>query len=111
MAQNPNTNIVTALSSNPPFALPLNTAAAAITLENPSAAVTAVSLGPASINPNFKNMYAQDWNVTVERQLSSSFGVTLAYVGTKGTHLQIVENVNQPFMLLNGNYGTVRPFQ
>jgi outer membrane receptor protein involved in Fe transport len=111
MAQNPNTNIVTALSSNPPFALPLNTAAAAITLENPSAAVTAVSLGPASINPNFKNMYAQDWNVTVERQLSSSFGVTLAYVGTKGTHLQIVENVNQPFLLPNGNYGTVRPFQ
>ena len=111
MAQNPNTNIVTALSSNPPFALPLNTAAAAITFENPSAAVTAVSLGPASINPNFKNMYAQDWNVTVERQLSSSLGVTLAYVGTKGTHLQIVENVNQPFLLPNGNYGTVRPFQ
>lgn len=111
MAQNPNTNIITALSSNPPFALPLNTAAAAITLENPSAAVTAVSLGPASINPNFKNMYAQDWNVTVERQLSSSFGITLAYVGTKGTHLQIVENVNQPFLLSNGNYGTVRPFQ
>lgn len=111
MTQAPTTNIVTGLSSNPPFALPLSTAATGITLENPSAAVTSVSLGPASINPNFKNMYAQDWNLTIERQLNSSLGVSLAYVGTKGTHLQITENVNQPFLLPNGDYGTVRPFQ
>jgi Carboxypeptidase regulatory-like domain/TonB dependent receptor len=111
MAQNPTTNIVSPLSGNPPFALPLNTVAAAITLENPAAAVTAVSLGPTSINPNFKNMYAQDWNLTVERQLKPSLGISLAYVGTKGTHLQITENENQPLLLPNGDYGTVRPFQ
>ncbi len=110
MAQDPNTNIVTGLSGNPPFALPLNISAAAITLENPSAAVTTVSLGPGSINPNFKNMYAQDWNLTIERQLTSTLGVSAAYVGSKGTHLQITENVNQPFLDTNGNYEPTRPF-
>jgi len=111
MTQNPTTNIVTGLSGNPPFALPLNTAATAIPLENPSAAVTAVSLGPATINPNFKNMYAQDWNLTVERQLKPSLSLTLSYVGSKGTHLQLTENVNQPFLLANGDFGMVRPYQ
>lgn len=110
MAQDPNTNIVTGLSGNPPFALPLNISAAAITLENPSAAVTTVSLGPASINPDFKNMYAQDWNLTIERQLTSTLGVTAAYVGSKGTHLQLTRNINQPFLDASGNYEPTRPF-
>ncbi|MGC1415197.1 MAG: TonB-dependent receptor [Candidatus Acidiferrum sp.] len=109
LTQDPTTNIITGLSGNPPFALPINVAAVGITLENPAAAITRISLGPSSVNPNFKNMYAQDWNVTVERQLTSSMGLTVAYVGTKGTHLQIAENVNQP-LVTNGFYGTARPF-
>jgi len=107
--QDPTTNIISGLSGNPPFALPINVAAASISLENPAAAITRVSLGPSSINPGFNNMYAQDWNITIERQLTSSMGLTLAYVGVKGTHLQITENVNQP-LVTNGFYGTARPF-
>lgn len=107
--QDPTTNIVTGLSGNPPFALPINVAATGITLENPAAAIARVSLGPSSINPNFDNAYAQDWNLTVERQLTSTLGLSAAYVGIKGTHLQISENVNQP-LLSNGFYGTARPF-
>jgi hypothetical protein len=107
--QDPTTNIISGLSGNPPFALPINVAAASISLENPAAAITRVSLGPSSINPGFDNMYAQDWNLTIERQLTSSIGLTLAYVGVKGTHLQIAENVNQP-LVTNGFYGTTRPF-
>ncbi len=110
LAQNPNLNIVTGLSGNPPFALPLNISAAAITLENPSAAIVGVGLGPSSINPNFKNMYAQDWNLTIERQLTSTMGLSVAYVGTKGTHVQLNQNVNQP-LVTNGVYGAVRPFR
>jgi hypothetical protein len=111
LAQAPTTNIVTGLSGNPPFALPISASSgtSAITLENPSAAITGVSLGPASINPHFENMYAQDWNLTVERQLSANMGLSVAYVGTKGTNLQLVQNINQPF-LTNGFYGAVRPF-
>jgi hypothetical protein len=108
MAQDPTTNIVTGLSSNPPFALPLS-ASGSITLENPGAAVSSVSLGPSAINPNFNDMYAQDWNLTIQRQITSTLGVEVAYVGTKGTHLQLTQNINQPFVT-GGIYGSVKPF-
>src|SRR5712692_1903807 len=111
MTQDPTTNIVTGLSSNPPFALPISAASASnsITLENPSAAVRGVSLGPSAINPNFNNMYAQDWNLTIQRQVTSTLGLEVAYVGLKGTHLQLTQNINQPFVP-NGFYGTTKPF-
>ena len=109
--QDPTMNIVTGLSGNPPFALPVNASSAtsAITLENPSAAIVGVSLGPSAINPGFDNMYAQDWNLTIERQITPSMGVSAAYVGLKATHLQLTQNINQPFV--TGNvYNSTRPF-
>jgi outer membrane receptor protein involved in Fe transport len=109
--QDPTINAVTGLSGNPPFALPISvsTKTNSITLENPSASIAAVSLGPSSINPNFNDAYAQDWNLTVERQITSTLGLSVAYVGVKGTHLQLLENINQPFVT-NGIYGSVKPF-
>ncbi len=112
LTQEPITGVVApSLTNNPPFALPIavTSATSAITMENPSATITGVSLGPNATNPNFKNAYAQDWNLTVERQLSSTTGLQLAYVGTKGTHLPIFVNVNQPFVV-NGIYQSTRPF-
>ena len=111
MTQDPTTNIVTGLSSNPLFALPLNLGSKtnSITLETPFPAGTGISLGPFAVNPNFDNAYSQDWNLTIERQLSSTLGVEVAYVGVKGTHLQILQNINQPFVT-NGVYGSTRPY-
>ncbi|HVH70706.1 MAG TPA: carboxypeptidase regulatory-like domain-containing protein, partial [Candidatus Dormibacteraeota bacterium] len=111
MTQTPTTNIVTGLSSNPLFAVPLSLGSASnsIALENPFPAGTGISLGPFAITPNFDNAYGQDWNLTIQRQLSSTLGVEVAYVGVKGTHLQILQNVNQPFVT-NGFYGTTRPY-
>ena len=111
MTQAPTTNIVTGLSSNPPFALPVSASSNAnsITLENPAASIGSVSIGPSAINSGFQDMYAQDWNLTVERQLTSTLGLEVAYVGLKATHLQLVQNINQPF-LTNGFYNTTRPF-
>ena len=106
MTQSPTTNIVTGLSSNPPFAIPASISGS-ITLENPGVRVS--SLGPALINPFFDNMYAQDWNLTIERQLSASLGLEMAYVGLRGTHLQLTQNINQPFVT-GGNYGSTKPF-
>lgn len=111
MTQAPTTNIVTGLSSNPPFALPISASSAtsSITLENPAAAITGVSLGPSAINPFFDDMYSQDWNLTIQRQLTSSLGIEVAYVGMKATHLQFVQNINQPFV--TGNvYGSTKPY-
>ena len=111
LSQDPTTNIVSGLSGNPPFAIPIsvNSATNAITLEDPSAAITGVSLGPSAINPQFDNMYSQDWNLTVERQLAASLGLQVAYVGMKATHLQMTGNFNQPFVT-NGFYDSTRPY-
>lgn len=111
MTQTPTTNIVTGLSSNPPFALPVSASSASnnISLENPSGSISSVTIGPFAINPQFQNMYSQDWNLTVQRQLTSTIGLEVAYVGLKATHLQLNQNVNQPFVT-NGFYGTTKPF-
>lgn len=111
MWQDPVTNIAADLSSNPPFALPIAASSStnSITLENPSAAVTGLSLGPFGVNRSFNDAYAQDWNLAVERQLNATTGFEVAYVGSKGTHLEFVQNVNQP-LVSSGNYGTTKVF-
>lgn len=111
MTQSPTTNIVSPLSSNPLFAVPISAGSASnsITAENPSAAVVGTSLGPTAINPGFDNSYAQDWNLSVQRQITPSLGLEIAYVGVKGTHLQLTQNINQPFVT-DGIYDSTRPF-
>src|SRR6266850_5785064 len=109
MSQDPTTNIVVGLSGNPPFAIPISASSGVITVENPGASLAGTSLGPAAINPNFNDMYAQDWNLTIDRQLTPSMGLSVAYVGMKGTHLQLNQNINQP-LVTNGIYGSTRPF-
>ncbi len=39
--------------------------------------------------------YVQQWSVSIERQLSDKFVGTIAYVGSKGTHLAVEGNGNQ----------------
>ncbi|MFZ1033983.1 MAG: TonB-dependent receptor [Candidatus Acidiferrales bacterium] len=111
LSQDPTTNIVSPLSGNPLFAFPVsvNSATNAITLENPSAAITGLGLGPNAIDPGFDNMYSQDWNLTVQRELTSAMGLEVAYVGMKATHLQMTGNFNQPFVA-NGFYDPTRPY-
>jgi hypothetical protein len=106
MTQDPTTNIIIGLSGNPPFAIPASISGS-ITLENPGVRVS--SLGPAAINPSYDDMYAQDWNLTIQRQLTSTLGLEVAYVGVKATHLQLTQNINQPFVT-GGNYGSTKPF-
>lgn len=109
MTQDPTTNIVVGLSGNPPFAVPISVSSGVIAAENPGNSLATTSLGPAAINRNFNDMYAQDWNLTVDRQLTPSMGLSVAYVGMKGTHLQLAQNINQP-LVANGIYGSTRPF-
>lgn len=110
MTQAPTLNTVSQLSGNPPFAVPIAASSATngITIEDPSAAVKGTSLGPLVLNPGFADMYAQDWNLSVQREVGAGLGIEVAYVGVKGTHLQLTQNVNQPFVT-NGFYGSTRP--
>lgn len=99
----PVTNTVTGLASNPPFAVP-STASGTVSLSNPLAnASSSPSLSPATINSDFRNAYVQSWNLNVQREIVKDLGVQVGYFGSKGTHLRMAHNINQP---ING----VRPF-
>lgn len=47
-----------------------------------------------SMNPDFTSAYVQQWNLNVQRELWRKFVFTVAYVGNKGTHLHINQQVN-----------------
>jgi outer membrane receptor protein involved in Fe transport len=51
----------------------------------------------------------QQWNASIQHQLTQSTIITIAYAGTSGTHLEVSNNLNQP---IPGNTSIVsrRPF-
>lgn len=58
-----------------------------------------------AVNPDSVDGSVDQWNLGIQRELSGSIVFTLDYVGTKGTHLSTLRNLNQP--LFNSN-GTVK---
>ena len=101
LADQPVTNVVTPLTSNPPLAIPL-TFTGAVTFTNALLVAGAAGLAPANVDANFDNPYVQSWNLNIQRELGRDLAVSIGYFGTKGTHLRISRNINQP---ING----VRP--
>ena len=54
-------------------------------------------------NSNFKyspyhdaDAYVQQWNFNIQRELPANFVLTTAYAGSRGIHLYIFPNINQP---------------
>jgi hypothetical protein len=45
---------------------------------------------------NLQATYIQEWNVAVQRQITSSTSIDIAYVGSKSTHLQTQPSINDP---------------
>ncbi len=94
----PVANLVSGLASNPPFAIPVSVNGApglslgdAFTLAKASA-----SLSPASVQRNFRNAYVQTYNLNVQQQLPKAVTLQIGYYGSKGTHLRLQRNLNQP---------------
>lgn len=102
LADQPVTNVVTPLTSNPPLATPL-AFTGAVTFANARTVAGAAGLAPNTVDHGFNNAYVQSWNLNIQREVGKDLGVTIGYFGTKGTRLRIARNINQPF---NG----VRPF-
>jgi hypothetical protein len=102
LTDQPVTNVVTPVTSNPPLATPL-TFSGPITFANAVTAAGLAGLAPSNVDPNFDNAYVQSWNLNIQREVGRDLGVSIGYFGTKGTHLRISRNLNQP---ING----VRPF-
>jgi len=103
LTDQPVTNTVTPLTSNPPLATPLSASSGVITFANAATAGLA-GLAPNNIDPNLDNAYVQSWNLNIQREVAPSLAVTVGYFGSKGTHLRVSRNINQP---INGG---ARPF-
>ncbi len=69
----------------------------ALTLQRPFlGAGTTGNVDVTGIDFNVRNAYAQQWNLTVERDLGAAIGLRLSYVGTKSNGLVYGRNVNLP---------------
>ena len=68
-----------------------------------------------AVNPEAQNPSVDQWNFGIQHLLPGDMVVTLDYVGTKGTHLSTLSNLNQPLFNANGTImnavinGTLQP--
>jgi hypothetical protein len=97
------TSVVTGTTTNPPLAIPL-TFSGNIRLDNAIDVAQAAGLAPTTVDHGFNNAYVQSWNLNVQRELRPNLALMVGYFGSKGTHLILRRNINQP---VNG----VRPYQ
>lgn len=54
------------------------------------------TLNSSGLTPDLKNAYAWQYSLTIERELARNLGLRLSYIGTKGTQLAYMRNLNQP---------------
>ncbi len=99
----PMTSVVTPTAANPPLAIPL-TFTGSIRFDNAINLAGPGGLAPQSINHDFDNAYLQSWNLNIQREVFRNLALMVGYFGSKGTHLIVRRNINQP---VNG----IRPFQ
>jgi|SRR5690242_2308705 len=61
------------------------------------AAINLTTIRLRAVNPDNVQPVVDQWNLGVERQLPWQSLLTVEYVGTKGTHLSILRNLNQQY--------------
>lgn len=81
--------------ANPPF---VNAVSIPNTLlSNPGGGTASVQNSPKALRASaadWKTPYTQQWNFDIEHQFMSNILLTVAYVGTKGTHLLGIADIN-----------------
>jgi len=103
LTDQPVTNVVTPLTSNPPLARPLSFTGL-IKFATAEQTAGLAGLAPNNVDLDFHNAYIQSWNFNIQREVARDLAVTVGYFGSKGTHLRVSRNINQP---INGG---ARPF-
>lgn len=99
----------------PPFAetqqITSSTATPQINIANPFvSAAAALVVGTQNINPDFKEGYTQQWNLTVQRELPFNFSLEAGYVANKGTNLDELVFYNVPTPGPSATIQARRPF-
>jgi Carboxypeptidase regulatory-like domain len=86
------------LANQPPFAQAstLTTSAQQVlTLENGFPAINpTIASNTYAVDPNFRTPYGQTWNFSVEDEIAREWILSLGYVGTKGTKLDLLIGPN-----------------
>ncbi len=86
----------------PKAVLPMNFDLTAFNGTNPvplSPIMSVATSGPYSVfvtPQNFRSPYTQNWNLNVQQQLSQSASVEVGYVGSKGSRLVRLTDLNEP---------------
>jgi hypothetical protein len=102
LTEQPTVTAVLNTPTNPPLATPL-TFAGTVRFDNARALATSAGVAPITIDHDYDNSYVQSWNLNVQRELMPKVVLMAGYFGSKGTHLRISRNINQPV-------NSVRPF-
>ncbi len=82
---------------NPPFVQ--SVAILSTQFSNPTAGTPRISLLPPALHAtpvNGKTPYTQEWSLDFQRQVVRNLIFDIGYYATKGTHLLVIEDVNQP---------------
>ena len=91
--------IASQMAAQPPFATSASlttSTLAPLTIQNGFAASPSTTVtNTYAIDPDFPIAYAQTWNFTLQNTLPHGLVIDTEYIGTKGTHLGIVENPNR----------------
>ncbi|MCU1236065.1 MAG: hypothetical protein JWP63_4032 [Candidatus Solibacter sp.] len=90
--------IANSMAAQPPFATSASlttSVTAPLTIQNGFATSPATLTNTYAIDPNFRIAYAQTWNLTIQHTLPHGLVLDTEYIGTKGTHLGILENPNR----------------
>ncbi|HUI40822.1 MAG TPA: hypothetical protein VL523_02520, partial [Terriglobia bacterium] len=102
--------LVPNLESEPPFAQASTLAtspAQVLTLQDGFPALGPNTLtNTYAVDPNFRTPYAQTWNLNVQDELAKNVILTVGYVGTKGTKLDLLLGPNPA-----GSFNTVNTLQ
>ncbi len=93
--------IVTQMAQQAPLSYSLsveNSAACPLTLASGFNTCPATTPDTFAIDPNFRIGYAQNWQVTLQRDLPGSLQMDVTYLGTRGTHgmQEFLPNTNPP---------------
>ncbi len=113
MSDQPETNAVSGLNSNPPYRNSANfttssvipSAPTYVPLNNLYARAVAAGIAVSAINRNFHNAYTQTFNANLQQALPFGVVTSIGYYGSVGRHLRQPLNINQPDLVTN-----VRPY-
>lgn len=89
----PVTNIVTGLGGNPPFRTTVDFNNVTVSNLFGAAGTPRVPV-LANVNQGFTSDYVQQWNLNIQQELFRGTRVEVSYIGSKGTHLRLLRNIN-----------------